>query len=110
VAALAYLLLPVTGLAAYLTGKSERVRFHGLQAIALGLAWPAALYGCTYLTPGATQACAVAGAALWLGFLVTTALGLNPRIPVAGNYLQRAAAEDPRAPVDVRAGRENAGS
>lgn len=96
-AALAYLLLPVSGLAAYLKGRSPRVRFHGLQAIALGLVWPAALYGCTFWTPGATQVCAAAGAAVWLGFLAATAFGSNPRLPVAGKFLQRAAREDPRS-------------
>jgi hypothetical protein len=97
VAALAYVLLPVSGLYAYLKGSSARVRFHGLQAIAIGVTWPAALYGCTYLTPGATQLCALAGAAVWLGFLAATAFGLDPRLPLAGKQLQRAAREDPRA-------------
>jgi len=96
VAALAYLLLPVSGLAAYLAGRSARTRFHGLQAVTLGLAWPAALYACTYVTPGATQACALVGAVTWLGFLVATALGLDPRIPFAGRYLEEAAREDPK--------------
>ena len=102
-AALAYLLLPVSGLAAYLKGTSARVRFHGLQAIALGVVWPAALYACTYLSPGVTQLCAAVGAVIWIGLLVTTALGLNPRLPVAGRYLQRAASEDPRALRDAPA-------
>ena len=98
-AALAYLLLPVSGLAAYLKGNSGRIRFHGLQAIALGLAWPAALYGCTFLTPGATQLCALVGAVVWLGFLAATALGMNPRFPFVGKALERAARANPRAAV-----------
>jgi hypothetical protein len=110
VAALAYVLLPLSGLAAYLSGKSARVRFHGLQAVTLGLVWPAALYGCTYLTPGATQVCAVVGAAAWLGLLGTTAFGLDPTIPVAGRYLRRAAQEDPRSLGDARGGTEDAGA
>jgi uncharacterized membrane protein len=97
VAALAYVLLPVSGLAAYLTGRSPRVRFHGLQAVTLGLAWPVALYACTYVTPGATQVCALVGAVVWLGFLLATALGLDPRIPLAGRYLEEAARDDPKA-------------
>ena len=96
-AALAYALLPVSGLAAYLAGKSARVRFHGLQAVTLGLVWPAALYVCTYLTPGATQLCALGGAMVWIGFLVAAALGRDPRIPVAGRYLERVARDDPRS-------------
>ena len=95
--ALAYILLPVSGLVAYLTGRSRRVRLHGLQAIALGLVWPAALYGCTYLTPGATQICAVLGGVVWIGFLAAAALGADPLIPLLGRYLERAARDDPRA-------------
>jgi uncharacterized membrane protein len=97
VAALAYLLLPVTGLVAYLKGTTSRVRFHGLQAIALGLAWPVALYACTYATPGVTQVCWAVGALVWLGFMIATALGTNPRIPLVGATLVRAARVDPRA-------------
>jgi len=108
VAALAYLLLPVSGLAAYLTGRSPRMRFHGLQAIALGFLWPAALYLCTFLSPRATQVCAALGAAVWLGFLAATAYGLNPRFPVAVRYLQRLAEDDPRAPIDAEPVREGA--
>ena len=96
-AALAYVLLPVSGLIAYLKGRSPRVRWHGLQAIALGLLWPVALYGCTYLTPGATQLCALLGALAWIGFLGATALGADPRLPGAGRLLERAAQVDPRA-------------
>ena len=96
-AALAYLFLPVSGLAAYLMGRSERTRFHGLQAIALGLAWPAALYGCTYLTPGVTQVCAAVGGLAWLGFLLGAGFGRDPRIPLLGRYLQHVAQDDPRA-------------
>ena len=96
-AALAYVLLPVSGLIAYLKGRSARMRWHGLQAIALGLSWPAALYACTYLTPGATQVCAAAGAIVWIGFLAAAGLGADPRIPIAGRYLERAAHDDPRA-------------
>lgn len=96
-AALAYVLLPVSGLVAYLKGGSPRTRFHGLQAVALGLTWPVALYACTYVSPGATQAGWAAGGLVWLGFLVATAFGGNPRIPFLGRMLQRAARADPRA-------------
>ena len=94
-AALAYVLLPVTGLIAYLKGPSRRMRFHGLQAIAIGLLWPVVLYACTYAGPGATQAAFALGGIVWLGFLVLAAFGLNPRVPLLGPALWRAAAEDP---------------
>ena len=94
-AALAYIVLPVTGLVAYLKGSTRRVRFHGLQAIAIGLLWPLALFGCTYIGPGATQAAFALGGLVWLGFLVAAGFGANPRIPILGAGLWRAAAGDP---------------
>lgn len=100
-AALAYLLLPVSGLFAYLKGSTQRMRFHGLQAIALGLLWPVALYACTYAGPGATQVAWAAGALVWIALLVATAAGANPRAPALGPALWRAAAHDPRAREDV---------
>ena len=42
---LAYVLLPLSGMLAYFNGTSVRMRFHGLQAIALGALWPAACMG-----------------------------------------------------------------
>jgi uncharacterized membrane protein len=102
VAALAYLLPPLTGLVAYFRGGSPRVRFHGLQSVALGLVWPAALFACTYVTPGATQAGFAVGALAWLALLVTTALGRDPRLPGIGRVLWRVAAEDPLRPPGAR--------
>jgi uncharacterized membrane protein len=92
----AYLLLPITGLLAYSTGRDERVRFHGLQAVTIGLVWPLAMIACSKITPGATQIAFALGAIVWLAFLVFTALGSNPKIPFVGRLLQRAAADDPR--------------
>ncbi|MEA2446774.1 MAG: hypothetical protein QOK47_411, partial [Actinomycetota bacterium] len=43
-AALAYLLPPVTGLIAFLFAIDPRLRFHGLQSVALGAVWPVAIY------------------------------------------------------------------
>ena len=106
-AALAYVLLPISGLIAYLKGSSQRMRFHGLQAIFIGLVWPLALYACTYLSPGVTQACFAVGGAVWLTFLATAAFGADPRIPLVGAGLSRAARGDPRAPAG--AGKEEAG-
>lgn len=90
-AALAYVLLPVTGLLAYFRGSTERIRWHGLQAIALGAVWPAVLYACAWVSPGATQVAFVAGAVLWLGLLASTALGKDVALPLIGEWLRRAA-------------------
>lgn len=91
-AALAYLLLPVTGLVSYLMGTTARTRFHGLQAILLGLLWAVALYAAALGPAVAVQLAFAAGAFLWLGFLIVTAFGRNPRFPVVGGRLERLAA------------------
>lgn len=103
-AALAYVLLPVSGLVAYVKGSSERVRAHGLQAIALGVAWPAALYAASAASPGVTQATFAAGAALWLALLVGTAAGRDPFVPGLGRALRAAASAPPLAPDDDASG------
>lgn len=95
-AALAYLLLPVSGLAAYLLSKTARVRMHGLQAITVGAAWPAAIYAGSAVSAVATRIAFAAGALIWLALLVATALGKDPRLPLIGRFLERAAAEPPR--------------
>jgi uncharacterized membrane protein len=94
-ASLAYVLLPVTGLFAYLKGTTERVRWHGLQAIALGVVWPAALYAGAWVSPGVTQALFVVGAVVWLGLIVATALGKDVPLPLIGKWLRRAASVAP---------------
>jgi uncharacterized membrane protein len=94
-AGLAYLLLPVSGLLAYFRGTAARVRFHGLQAILIGLVWPVVLILCSKLTPGATQIAFGAGTLVWLGFMVLTSAGRNPSLPFVGGPLKRAAEGDP---------------
>ena len=100
-AAFAYLLLPVTGLVAFLTGHDARSRFHGLQAIALGLVWPVALYVAALGSASAVQVVFVAGAVVWAAFLVLTILGRDPRLPVLGSYFESLAAvstkDEPRS-------------
>ena len=91
-AGLAYLFLPVTGLVAYLTGADPRTRFHGLQAIVVGLLWPVALYVAALGPPALVQFVFVAGALVWLVFLSATLAGRNPRIPGAFRALERVAA------------------
>lgn len=92
----AYLLPPVTGLVAYFKGGSGRERFHGLQSIALGVAWPAALYGADFVGRSAVLFVASAGAAAWLYLIIGAALGRDPRLP-GGAALRRTVADaDPR--------------
>ncbi len=94
-AALAYLLPPLSGLLAYLNARSARVRFHGLQSVTLGVIWPAALWSCSWISPTAVQVAFAAGALVWLFLLVVTAAGRDPRLP-AGRWLRRAAEVPPR--------------
>jgi hypothetical protein len=80
-----------------MTSTSTRVRLHGLQAITLGVVWPAALYACSaLLAPVATQIAFLAGAATWLVLFVSAALGKDVLIPLIGKWLARAAASSPR--------------
>ena len=88
-AALAYVLLPISGLIAFSMGRSPRVRFHGAQAILIGLLWPVFLYCGSFLSPRVTQIFFLAGALMWASFLVATALGRDPLVPLAGDYLAR---------------------
>lgn len=84
-AALAYLGLPVTGALALLLSGSARTRAHALQAIAIGTAWPLLLYAASVLARTLTWVVAVAGACMWLIFLIGTALGRDPKLPVLGD-------------------------
>ena len=95
-AALTYLLPPISGLIAYFAATQERVRYHGVQSVAFGLLWPASLYACSAISPGATQAGFFAGAGLWVLLFVLTLAGMNPRLPGTGSLLTRLAAEPPR--------------
>ncbi|MDQ3940794.1 MAG: hypothetical protein M3238_05525 [Actinomycetota bacterium] len=88
-ATLAYLVPPVTGAIAYLGGATARVRFHGLQAVTLGLVWPVALYAGSWVSARVTQAVAIAGALLWLALLVATLVGRDPRLPGLRRVLER---------------------
>ena len=91
-AAFAYVLPPVTGLIAYLSARDERGRMHGLQAITIGVVWPVLLYAAALGPPVAVQAIFVAGALVWLGFLVLALFGRDPVIPLIGKKLRAAAA------------------
>jgi uncharacterized membrane protein len=95
-AALAYLLLPVSGLMAYLLAEEPQLRTHGLQAITVGALWPAAIFAGSAISPTATRIAFVAGAITWIALLVAAALGMDPRLPLIGRFLERVAAEPPR--------------
>lgn len=99
-AALAYVLLPVSGLVAYVRGSTVRVRAHGLQAIVFGATWPAALYAAAAASPGVTQAVLVVGAALWVVLVVGSAAGRDPFVPGLRRVLWAAATSSPSAPDD----------
>lgn len=86
-AAFAYLLLPVTGLIAYLTGRDQRSRAHGLQAISIGLLWPACLYVAALGPAIAVQVVFVVFTLVWLVFLLLTLFGRDPRLPIVGKRL-----------------------
>lgn len=96
-AAIAYLFPPITGLLAYLRGGSPRTRWHGLQAVALGLIWPLVLYACSLASSGFTQAAFAGGILTCALFVVAVAVGKDPALPFVGRWLQLAAREDPRA-------------
>ena len=98
-AGVAYLFLPVSGLIAYFNGTTARTRFHGLQAILVGCLWPLSLILCSKVSPGATQAAFVVGAALWLALMIPTFFGFDPRLPGLGRLLRNAAEDDPSGEV-----------
>lgn len=93
--ALSYLFLPISGLVAYLKGRKVRTRFHGLQAILVGLLWPAALFTCSAVSPGATQIAFGIGTLVWLTLLISSAMGADLRLPLVGPALWRAAHASP---------------
>jgi uncharacterized membrane protein len=97
VAALAYSLLPVSGLLAYFKGSTVRVRFHGLQAILFGAVWPVLLYAATWTRPVVTQLVFVGGLLTWLTLIVSAAIGRDWELPVAGRRLRLAAEPPPPA-------------
>ena len=90
-AALAYLVLPVTGLVAYFSGRTPRARWHGLQAIVIGALWPALLYAAASLNDSLVLPVAIGGAAVWLLFLAGAAIGRDPSLPWLGRKLRELA-------------------
>lgn len=93
-AGLAYLLLPVTGLVAYFSGRTPRVRWHGLQAIVLGALWPALLYLAGTASDSLVLPVAAGGAAVWLLFLLAALVGRDPSLPWLGPKLRELATDE----------------
>jgi uncharacterized membrane protein len=100
VAALAYVLLPITGLVAFLGGTTPRIRFHGLQAIVFGAVWPVLLYAATWTSPLVTQLVGAAGLLLWVVLIIATALGRDLQMPFLGARLRTAAITSATTDVD----------
>ncbi len=96
-AALAYVLLPLSGVVAFLIGSSARVRFHGLQAIAFGALWAVAAYVASWISPTITAVVFVIGALLWVTLLVTSLAGRDVRLPGA-RFLEEVARSSRRGP------------
>lgn len=90
-AALVYLFLPVSGLVAFLTGGSARLRFHGLQAVVFGTVWAAALYLGSALAAGVTVVVWILGAVAWVALMTGAGVGRDPSLPFLGEALWRVA-------------------
>ena len=90
-AALAYLAPPVSGAVAFFFGSQPRVRFHGLQSVAIGALWPILLYGASLLSARVTQAVFGLGVLVWIGSFAVAAAGRDLRLPVVGDVLASAA-------------------
>ena len=99
-AALAYLLPPLSGLVAYLVAADARVRFHGLQSIVFGSAWVVLVYLSALFSPALTRVAFGLGGFGWLTFLLSTAAGLDVGLPGIAPRL--------RAAVSYRSDQEDA--
>jgi uncharacterized membrane protein len=97
VAAIAYLFPPLTGLAVYFVGTSERERFHGLQAIALGLLAAVSLYAASAISSASAPYVFAFWVIVWFVSLFGALIGKDVRVPLLGKLLERAATGDPRA-------------
>ncbi|HYI45368.1 MAG TPA: hypothetical protein VE174_07915 [Actinomycetota bacterium] len=87
-AALAYLVPPVSGLIAFLIADRGRVRFHGLQSIVIGTVWPALIYLGAFVSPSLTRIAFFGGASVWVVLLMATALGRDLALPGVRGFRQ----------------------
>jgi uncharacterized membrane protein len=74
---------------AFFAGSDARTRFHGLQAVVLGVVWPVVLYACSALSAVLTQVGFLVGAVVWLLFIISTAAGKDPKLPIVGGLCAR---------------------
>jgi uncharacterized membrane protein len=88
-AALAYLIPPLTGLWVFLRGDDVPTRAHGFQSIVLGFLWPLALYAGSWITPGATQLVMLFFGIAWLALLLSAGLGRGVLVPAVVERLER---------------------
>ena len=93
VAALAYVLLPLSGVIAFLFGSTVRMRFHGLQAIALGTIWALLAYAASWIAPVVTALVFGLGTLVWLAAMITALIGVDLRLPGA-KVLERVAGRE----------------
>ena len=87
-AALAYLLPPLSGLIAYLFSVQARIRWHGLQSVVLGTVWPLCVYAGAALAPLLTRVAFGLGALVWIALLASTAFGADVGLPGIGDRLR----------------------
>ena len=79
--AFAYVLPPISGMAAYLSSNDARTQAHGLQSVVLGGVWPLALWLASVISATATRAIFICFLVLWVAMLLTAALGRDVMIP-----------------------------
>lgn len=92
-AALAYVFPPLSGLLAYSLSEVPRTRWHGLQSVVFGAAWPALIYIASLLGAPATRIAFAGGALLWIVLFTATAFGADLRLP-GGRRLRALAKAD----------------
>ena len=62
----------------------------------IGALWPLALWGASTVSSSATKVVFAVGALVWLGYMLLTLFGANPRLPLVGRVLEKAATTDPK--------------
>ena len=68
------------------------MRFHGLQAIAIGTIWAVAAYVASWLAPFLTLAVFVVGTLVWLTLMLAALFGRDLRLPGSAVFTRLAEA------------------